>query len=768
MNKLYRRGKMILEKIKLKGFLSFIEEDVDLRQSHITLVFGPNGQGKSALLESVPFCFWNVGRGKSLDQYINDQCDTVRVEVTFLIDAVRYRKVRQCGKTGNINELYVDRNSGTLEEAKWRLITDDTKRKTDEELTKILGLNYDIFSNSVFFGQKEASSFIEGTASDRKELLCNLLDIQVYEEAEQLAREHVREIESKIETKSVVLRDKQTISSNKQAIEQKLEFAEKTLKTADTDIAVISKQIEKCRDKQEKVKVEAVSAEKNKERIVELNSQIKTQASLVKQANDDLRKVCKELEDVMDEGTEKVQELQAIIDSKPELVKQQEQLQVQIGKIGEEKQKVPALKEKLGVYRTGKETLMQKQSELSTKLQLLKDKKKKIEKSGAVCPITDQQCDQLTASSKKQMLQDIGIDLKKLEEALAQVDKDLTSTRELIVDIDSKLDVIVKKTENEPKITAKLSSIENDLKRVNETVEQLPVIKKKYRTKVDELTATKTKLEVRLKKANEDNDQLIAKHEQMKQVAVRDFDTELLSITRQIKSLMVDLDSLSKSKETSSTNLGMLKKELEQAAQADADAKVIQKDIDNLRESLRIHTELVFAFGKNGIQKDIISVNVPELEENANMLLAKFTKSSEFSIKFDLDPKTQSGKAKKQGGLDIIVCRKGGLPRPLNMYSGGETVRIVFAILLSLSNLLTKRAGKRSQSLIIDERIAALDTEGINQFIEIVKYVSDKYKKILIVSHIQELNEAFPNVIFVNKSDTEGSKVDYSYASREK
>jgi exonuclease SbcC len=101
----------------------------------------------------------------------------------------------------------------------------------------------------------------------------------------------------------------------------------------------------------------------------------------------------------------------------------------------------------------------------------------------------------------------------------------------------------------------------------------------------------------------------------------------------------------------------------------------------------------------------------------------------------------------------------------LNMYSGGETVRIVFAILLSLSNLLTKRAGKRSQTLIIDERVAALDTEGINQFIEIVKYISDKYKKILIVSHISELNEAFANVILVNKSETEGSKVSYKFTA---
>ena len=97
------------------------------------------------------------------------------------------------------------------------------------------------------------------------------------------------------------------------------------------------------------------------------------------------------------------------------------------------------------------------------------------------------------------------------------------------------------------------------------------------------------------------------------------------------------------------------------------------------------------------------------------------------------------------------------------MYSGGESVRIVFAILLSLSNLLTNRAGKKSQTLIIDERIAALDEEGINHFIDIVKFISNQYKKIMIVSHIDQLKTAFAEQIIVKKDDKLGSKIEYMY-----
>jgi exonuclease SbcC len=71
---------------------------------------------------------------------------------------------------------------------------------------------------------------------------------------------------------------------------------------------------------------------------------------------------------------------------------------------------------------------------------------------------------------------------------------------------------------------------------------------------------------------------------------------------------------------------------------------------------------------------------------------------------------------------------------------------------------LTKRAGKKSHTLIIDERIAALDQEGINEFIEIIKYLQDQYKKIIIVSHITELKDAFSEIMLVKKTQN-GSKI---------
>jgi len=754
---------MIIEQVKLKGFISFIDEIVDLRNAHVMLVFGPNGEGKSALLESIPFCFWGIGRGKTLADYINDSRDTLRVEVTFQMENVRYKKIRQYGKSGNINELYVDSNTTSLEHAKWKLISDDTKRKTDKELSDILGLDYDIFSNSIFFGQKDASSFIEGSASDRKELLCNLLGIQVYEDAESIAKDKIRDIETRIQTKTAVLNAKKELAEKKDSLQTDCITVNAKLKAVNKDIKSLQENIETSRKQQEQLTVDAASIEQNKERKKEIELQLaKTdrQRSIIEA---DAAKTTTELETIIDEGIEKVEDLQSIIDSKDELLASQMKCKDQLENIEREKNKIAKLKDKTTAQQSTKEHLIQQKSELETQISANEKKQKRIESSGAICPVIDKPCDKLSKVSKAQMIAEIDNENNSFKQKLEVIITNLKDTHDKLTEIDGQLDAVIKRIEAEPKLTAKLAAIESDLKTVDEATKRLPEVKKSYRKRVDDLTATKEKLEQRLVEAVEELNRLKKELTKLDKATTRDFDTELKQIRKQLAAYASDVADLEDDKNNLMAEFGRLKGELEQAKLAEQDAAKIQSDIDELKIDLRIYTELSTTFGKNGIQKDIIAGNVPVLEEKTNDLLAKFTKNSDFSVKFDLDPRTQSGKFKKRGGLDIIIYRKGKKPRALNMYSGGETVRIVFAILLSLSNLLTKRAGKKSQTLIIDERIAALDTEGIGQFIEIVKYIADQYKKILIVSHISELNEAFSNVITVNKSDIDGSKVQYSY-----
>jgi len=87
------------------------------------------------------------------------------------------------------------------------------------------------------------------------------------------------------------------------------------------------------------------------------------------------------------------------------------------------------------------------------------------------------------------------------------------------------------------------------------------------------------------------------------------------------------------------------------------------------------------------------------------------------------------------------------------MYSGGEAFRVNFAIRLALSEILAQRKGARLQTLVIDEGFGSQDALGRQRLIEAINLVRHDFAKILVITHLDELKDAFPTRIEVEKSD---------------
>ncbi len=68
--------------------------------------------------------------------------------------------------------------------------------------------------------------------------------------------------------------------------------------------------------------------------------------------------------------------------------------------------------------------------------------------------------------------------------------------------------------------------------------------------------------------------------------------------------------------------------------------------------------------------------------------------------------------------------------------------------------MLAQRAGARLQTLVIDEGFGSQDTEGRQRLIEAINLVKADFAKILVITHIDELKDAFPNRIEVEKTRT--------------
>ncbi|MFC1904699.1 AAA family ATPase [Chloroflexota bacterium] len=170
-----------------------------------------------------------------------------------------------------------------------------------------------------------------------------------------------------------------------------------------------------------------------------------------------------------------------------------------------------------------------------------------------------------------------------------------------------------------------------------------------------------------------------------------------------------------------------------------------------------IYRDLIQAFGKKGIQAMLIETAFPEIQEEANKLLARMTDNN---MHVKIEPQRETKKGDLMETLDINITDELGT-RNYEMFSGGEAFRINFAIRIALSKLLARRAGAPLPTLIIDEGFGTQDDTGIEKLKEAINSIQDDFNKIFVITHIEELRDAFPTRINVVKT-AEGSTLEVS------
>jgi exonuclease SbcC len=171
-------------------------------------------------------------------------------------------------------------------------------------------------------------------------------------------------------------------------------------------------------------------------------------------------------------------------------------------------------------------------------------------------------------------------------------------------------------------------------------------------------------------------------------------------------------------------------------------------DRNQLAEARGQHEELREAFGKKGVPAMMIEAAVPEIEAAANALLTRMT-AGRMNVRFNTQRETQAGETRET--LDIHISDELGT-RAYELYSGGEAFRVNFAIRVALSQLLARRAGTQLQTLIVDEGFGVLDASGRERLVEAINAVQQDFQRILVVTHIDELKDAFPTRIEITKT----------------
>ncbi|KPJ48764.1 MAG: hypothetical protein AMJ38_04565 [Dehalococcoidia bacterium DG_22] len=200
--------------------------------------------------------------------------------------------------------------------------------------------------------------------------------------------------------------------------------------------------------------------------------------------------------------------------------------------------------------------------------------------------------------------------------------------------------------------------------------------------------------------------------------------------------------------------LGALQQELDRCRALEEERRPKAEALNQAGSDKAVYDELAVAFGKNGVQALIIDGALPEITDEADRLLSQMT-NGRMAVTMSTQRETQRGTVVET--LDIKIADELGT-RSYEMFSGGEAFRINFALRIALSRLLARRAGAPLPTLVIDEGFGTQDSAGRERLVEAIHAIQDDFRCLLVITHIDELRDAFPVRIDVTKTP-EGSTI---------
>jgi exonuclease SbcC len=846
--------------LHLTDFLSYKEmpEPLDLSGVSLACLSGPNGHGKSALLDAITWSLWGKARGceggQGQEQLIRDGADAMRVEFVFVLEGQTFRVGRTRWRSGKGDIAFTIRAA----DGSWTDLAGEGIADTQRRIVERLRMDYETFVASAFILQGRADTFTTLDPRDRKEILGKILGLEVYERLAERSNERRRVARSEADAGALALAALEDDLEHRAAYESEHATARETLQAAEAERAESAAEVTRLHAALGELRVIEGAAEETRKRlaaaeasvaeheaesrrlakrVAELSSEAavpagvegaaerladlekkETAAEAARARHDGLAAEAASLDARIAEERSRLEaeataRARAAAQLERELVAEEEAKELLARADGElaaledlagRREALLArhaeIRERVGALEAERGARETERSETEEKIALLAE-------AGAGCPLCGEP---LTAAHRKEVRAGFAARLRALDAAdkagakeqralaaeLASVEREgndirtALARRETIAGQAAALKTRLDRMETDRaslaaeraaagELTARLEAADfavperEKLGRVREEQGAAGFDPAEYRALKRALEEARA-AERACSRAREARAALdataragaeAATRSAQAQKAVESARADLLAMAGRLDALPGLQHELASAEdgrqraqelvESAGRALAASGHALEVLERKAVEVKRLRDDQAASKRRASLYEKLAKAFGRDGIPARIVGNAIPELRIEANRLLGLLT-DGQLAVSIDPVRATKSRGTKET--LEVTVFDAQGGKRAYEMYSGGERLRIDFALRVALSRLLARRAGARLETLVIDEGFGSQDAEGRSRLLEAVMRVRSEFATIIVITHIEELKEHFPVRIEVRKLPGTGSR----------
>lgn len=792
---------MRLNQVHLRNFRQHADTLIDF-DSGLTGIIGPNGSGKTTILEAIAWALYGTPAVRGTKEGIRwlraPGRASVRVELDFDLAGHRYHVARTLSSA----ELYLDGAASPIA---------NTVTGVTDLLRRRLGMTQQEFFNTYFTGQKELSVMAKMGPAERAQFLSRVLGYERLRGAQALVRERRNLIKGELAGLQGAMLESDVVARELAETESRMKDAEGKAKAA-------LNQLKKANDKTLEIAPRWSAAQQEREVLLEVAAELRLKESEEAGFARDSERLAGELAEILAARTE-VEQIKAELGVHKDLATQLHQMETLFQEEGRRRaliQNRQSLEEELtrlrerharvetapadaaqavndrdrvrgdldavtGQIEAARTDWVRDLQEATTKRDAYRVQYKEIEEQRerladlgpeSPCPICtrpladhfrevlDDLDGKLTAirvdgkyfATRVEQLEETPVPLKELETRARQLNEELERHSKALSDIQLRVQERIQIGRDVAEKEKRLASIALDLEAIpsgyhvtrhaelRQRHEQLAPMAARY-ARLGALTEREPQVRKTAAGVQKNLEKVRARvaELQKRRKASRFSESSFAELRASYEKATSDL----RASELSA--LGA-EKELEAAKAARAVAERNRKELERTQERLRaltadrrLHEELDRAF--TDMRAELNQHLRPEISELASTFLTELTDGRYSELELDDE-------------YNIIVLED-GVPKPV--ISGGEEDLANLVLRLAISQMIAERAGQSFSLLVLDEVFGSLDEARRHNVVELLRRLHDRFEQVVVITHIESVREGLDRVLTVRYDEESGS-----------